>query len=107
MGVLLGLACVAVPFWILCAAAAGMVGESRGHPISGTLLGFLFGPLGILFAFLNDGRLQCPRCGGRLPVGPVHACMHCGVQYAKPSPPMKQPPLPASPPVGPAVESKP
>ena len=73
MGVLLGLACVAFPVWILCAAAGGMVGESRGHPVSGTLLGFLFGPLGILFAFLDDGRPQCPRCGGRLPLQPVRA----------------------------------
>jgi predicted amidophosphoribosyltransferase len=50
-------------FWLLCAAAAAMIGASKGRGGLGFLLGFLFGPFGILFALLIGGnRRECPSC---------------------------------------------
>jgi hypothetical protein len=45
-----GLAVILV--WLLCAFTGGMMGDLKGVPGLGFLLGLLFGPFGILFAFL-------------------------------------------------------
>jgi hypothetical protein len=49
--------------WLLCAIAAGIIGSKKGEGGAGFMLGFLFGPFGILFAYLMKGnRHECPAC---------------------------------------------
>ncbi len=49
--------------WLLCAITAGMIGARKGIGGSAFILGFLFGPFGILFAlFMTGNRRECPAC---------------------------------------------
>jgi hypothetical protein len=43
---------VVILVWLLCAFTGGMMGDLKGIPGFGFLLGLLFGPFGLLFAFL-------------------------------------------------------
>ncbi len=63
---------IAIPSAICGAAAA----SSKNAKVPGAILGFLFGPLGLIAAFGLDEREICPTCHGRLN-GQPQLCMHC------------------------------
>lgn len=55
-------------FWILCGVGAALIASSKGG--SGFLwfiMGILFGPFGLLFAFFaGPSRVDCPHCKSRI-----------------------------------------
>jgi hypothetical protein len=92
-----------VLLWILCGGvAAAMIAQNRGNSAGlWFIVGALFGPFGILFAFLSSGRTcpycrssihpqatKCPKCQSSLTACPwCHAdgqtgnfCVRCGRQ---------------------------
>jgi hypothetical protein len=54
--------------WLICGFVGAAIAESRGHGCAGLIMGFLFGPLGILIAlamppnYKGMGKKQCPYC---------------------------------------------
>jgi hypothetical protein len=62
--------------WIICGFLGGLVGNAKNAAGSGAVLGFLFGPLGVLVAFAVDGRPECPYCKGRIEPRAT-TCQHC------------------------------
>jgi hypothetical protein len=69
-------ASVITVFWLACAFVAGVVGSRHQSGYLAAFCGLLFGPLGIVLAFVLDGRPQCPECNGRLD-GKPRVCRHC------------------------------
>lgn len=52
-----------ITLWLLCAIAASAIGARKGEAIGAFIVGFIFGPFGILFAALSKGkRKHCPFC---------------------------------------------
>jgi hypothetical protein len=68
-------------FWLACAFVAGVVGSHHQSGYLATFYGLLLGPLGIVLAFVLDGRPQCPECNGRLD-GEPRVCRHCRAAIA-------------------------
>lgn len=64
---------------IACAFFAAKIGERKGNRRDGFILGLLFGPLGVLFAFLLDDKRAstCPRCK-KQNIQTNMFCCHCG-----------------------------
>lgn len=54
--------------WLICGFIGAAVAQSRGHGCAGLIMGFLFGPLGIIIALVMPpdykgmGKRQCPYC---------------------------------------------
>lgn len=49
--------------WVACGIAAAIIGSKKGEGCASFFVGFLFGPLGLLFAVLSSGnRAPCPWC---------------------------------------------
>ena len=95
---------IGVVAWMASAGCAAFIADKKRAVGFGSLLGLLFGPLGLIAAGLIDGRPNCPRCGGRInllvsidspdsPLGsldpidpfnrlvrPYPVCQHCGVE---------------------------
>lgn len=45
------------------AVVAGVIGAQKGEPVKAALVGFFFGPLGVILALLSSGdRRPCPQC---------------------------------------------
>lgn len=62
---------------IVCGVIGGYIGSTKGEAIYGVVLGILFGPLGILLAFVSRGnRTQCEACRSWLDPG-ASICPHC------------------------------
>ena len=72
--------------WIFCGVIAAMIGARKGEGCMGFVIGFLFGPFGILFALLSKGnRTSCPYCRELIHHNAT-VCPHCHRdQPAKPS----------------------
>ena len=51
---------------VICAICGGIVGSNKKAGLVGMLLGFLFGPIGVITAFACDGRSRCPACKVRI-----------------------------------------
>lgn len=83
--------------WGACAILGAIIGSSRNATETGLILGFLFGPLGVVATLVIDNREQCPHCGGRL-VGDFRKCPHCGDEVRDPRPDVVYMP-PSRPPV--------
>jgi predicted amidophosphoribosyltransferase len=68
--------------WLLCAVAGAMIGSSKGETGTGFVLGLLFGPFGILFAWLKGNRQTCQACKSS-----IHAeatiCPNCRTPLSK------------------------
>jgi len=71
-GLLIGILVAAV----CCAILGALVGSQKQAGFEGGLLGFFFGPLGVIVAFAIDKRPRCPNCSGRLDASP-RVCQHC------------------------------
>lgn len=81
-------------FWILCGVGAAMIASARGGNAGmAAVVGFLFGPFGLLFALfmrneqaqadkqIADGdRKKCPRCA-ELVQPDALVCKHCGAEF--------------------------
>jgi hypothetical protein len=67
-----------IVIWLICWIGGTALAASRNIPVTGSIVCFLLGPLGVLAVLLSDAREQCPYCLGRLPVGNPAACCHCG-----------------------------
>ena len=69
-----------IGLWILAmipsAICGGIIGGSKDARGIGAMIGFLFGPLGVVAAFALDQRHECPTCHGRLNRTPK-VCMYC------------------------------
>jgi hypothetical protein len=65
-----------IGIWIVCGIIGAIIGTNKNAVGIGFLLGFLFGPLGLLAAFAVDNREKCLHCGGRLNAKPA-VCQHC------------------------------
>jgi hypothetical protein len=63
--------------WIIVGGLlGGIIGSFKKATDVGTMLGALFGPLGLIAALGIDGRPECPRCGERL-WKVTETCPHC------------------------------
>ncbi|MCE9587886.1 MAG: DUF4339 domain-containing protein [Verrucomicrobia bacterium] len=52
-----------VVIWAMCGVVAAMIGARKGEGCAAFFIGFLFGPFGVLFAFLRKGnRCACRFC---------------------------------------------
>ena len=66
-----------VIIWIICGVIAGIIGTRKGQRRSAFVIGFLFGPLGIVLALVRKGdRRECPHCR-ELVHQEARACPHC------------------------------
>jgi hypothetical protein len=65
-------------------ALIGMaIGSFRNATEIGALYGLLLGPLGLLFLFGVDGRLECPNCDERIN-GRPRRCRFCKAEFVWP-----------------------
>jgi len=63
---------------VVWGAVGFSIGKPRGYPIAGPLLGFLFGPLGLLLLIVSTKKLvPCPFCCQKIKKGAT-VCNHCG-----------------------------
>ncbi len=68
---------------VVCGVVGMAVGGTKGNAGAGLVLGFLFGPIGILIAVLLPATQtalprQCPYCRKGIPEGDFQRCCHCG-----------------------------
>lgn len=62
---------------LICGIISSSIASRKGEPIGGFLVGFFFGPLGILVSLLSKGnRKTCPHCKEMVMVD-ANACPHC------------------------------
>jgi hypothetical protein len=53
---------------IVCAVGCAAIrGQKGGNPLSGALMGFLLGPLGIVLALVLGSGTVCPFCSPLIP----------------------------------------
>jgi len=79
---------VFVPFWIACIFVATMTAKSRGlGAMAGFAGGFLFGPLGVLYACVASPKRTILRPGQARPIPPtlLRECPHCLSEIPKPA----------------------
>ena len=71
-------AALPILFWLLFGWIGLLIGQRKGRPTGGFLLGVLLGPLGWLVVALGPSYLpKCPACLGH--VNPrASMCRHCG-----------------------------
>lgn len=50
--------------WLISVIVTTSLGAKKGNPISGFVVGLIFGPIGIIFALLSSDstRKPCPHC---------------------------------------------
>lgn len=60
----------------VCGIAGMVVGGLKGELLGGFLLGFFFGPLGLIFLLASQGQTPCPYCGEKVRRGAA-VCTHC------------------------------
>ena len=54
------------------------IGQTKGRPTAGALLGLLLGPIGWLLLYVGpDISPKCPECGGSVVAG-ARRCKNCG-----------------------------
>ena len=87
LAVLILIATVFGVVWTVLGAVMGSV--LRGRPGAGALLGFLFGPLGLILLFLfQDERAKCFQCQTVIR-DKAFVCHCCGADIRPAKPPMK------------------
>lgn len=62
--------------YILCILIAYSIGKKRDSVLDNLLLVVLFGPLGLLFVLIHDGRKDCPACKSKVHAGTL-LCPQC------------------------------
>ena len=67
-----------IAVWIACGILGGIVGNEKNAMGGGLLLGFIFGPFGLIAALWLDSRPMCPQCKGRLN-GEASVCPFCHI----------------------------
>lgn len=68
--------------WGICGVLGGIVGSAKHSAGAGFLLGFLFGPVGVLITLALDGRPKCHACKSRIdPEASV--CPQCGASLKR------------------------
>ena len=56
-----------VIFWLVCGVVAAMIGADKGEAVSGFVVGFVLGPLGVVVALLSQGNTKkCDACQKRV-----------------------------------------
>ncbi len=68
--------------WVVCGIGAAAIASARGA--NGCLwfgLGMLFGPFGIIFAFLAGDTKRCPQCASQIP-GAALRCPKCQIDLS-------------------------
>ena len=70
--------CFLFPVVIVCALLGGWFGHDKGRAGEGAILGFLFGPLGVIAALLLQEKWvwKCPFCLSRIPAHSLR-CRFC------------------------------
>ena len=65
--------------WACIGGGVGyVIGEPKGRPVGGFILGILIGPIGWLLVGLGPSYgPKCPMCKGQVPKDALK-CMHCG-----------------------------
>jgi len=66
-----------IAVWVTCGMLGAMIGSAKQAAATGALVGFIFGPLGVIAAFAVDGRPRCPQCQVRID-GKPNECPQCG-----------------------------
>lgn len=70
--------CIVIFAMIACAVISSAIGAKKGEMANGFILGFLLGPLGVIFALISKGdRRKCPMCT-ELISQEATVCRHCG-----------------------------
>jgi hypothetical protein len=63
--------------WLLCGILAAIIGARKGRGALGFILGCVFGPFGVLAAFVIKGdSKECPSCKELMRSG-ARVCPHC------------------------------
>jgi len=63
---------------VICSCAGALTGRTKGRGTEGSVLGFFFGPIGLIITLLMPERgLRCPLCKAVVESGAVK-CRHCG-----------------------------
>ena len=71
---------------LLCGIVASLIGHKKDRSILGFILGFLFGPFGILIILVIRGsRRNCPYCK-ELMQYTATVCPHCQKESSSPAP---------------------
>lgn len=66
-----------VVIWIVCGFIAGAIAQGKGQSVGGALiLGFLFGPIGVLIVALSGTNTKALE-QSQLASGAVRKCPHC------------------------------
>ena len=72
-------------FWSICGIVAAIIGSQKSGALGaafGLLVGFLLGPLGVLWALVSPGQTrQCPECRKRVDKR-ASRCPYCQSQIA-------------------------
>jgi len=97
-----------VVFWFICGIIAAAIGSSKSGAmgvIFGLLVGFLFGPIGVLWAFVSPGNTKtCRACQKRVDINATK-CPFCQQSFTVTSAPRGvPPPLPPSKPAPPIMK---
>lgn len=74
--------------WMVCGVIAAIIASNkRESAVVGFLIGAIFGPLGILLAFLSKGKTkECPHCKSNIHPDAT-ACPNCGRDTVIPNAP--------------------
>jgi hypothetical protein len=77
---------IAVGIWIVCGIGAYLIAAQKGSDQG--LMGFLFGPIGLLMAVTAKSGAawtgsRCGKCGKPLSPAWKTKCNHCGATFAE------------------------
>lgn len=72
-----------VLFWVCCGLIASIVGAKKGEGVIGFIVGFVFGPIGLLLVIASKGKdgWRCRFCKEGVHKDAT-VCKHCGSSLA-------------------------
>ncbi|MGZ8152349.1 MAG: hypothetical protein ACXW0Q_05695 [Methylovulum sp.] len=67
-----------VVVWVTSAIIACVIGNRKGNPIAGALVGIVLGPIGVIAALISGdkNRIACPQCAEKI-MKKAKLCPYC------------------------------